>query len=437
MMKELIQRAWIVKTGNVNKDLPFKGYLVIDHGKIVEIDKGDPPQKLISEVDHITDAKGKWLMPGLVNTHGHLGSSLLRGHGDDLKLDTWLKNVMWPNEQKFNRELVQTATELAISEMIRTGTTTYLDMYHLSMPEHAEMALEKGFRAVLCRGMIAFGSKEEQEAKLQESIELAKEYHNQGEGRLRIMLSPHAPYTCPPSFFERTAELASEHSLMIHTHASETAQETVRHFEEYGMRPVEHLYDLGILNQDVLLAHAVHLNAKELEMLKETDTAVSHNPMSNLKLGSGIADIPAMLQKGIRVAIGTDSTASNNSLDLFEEMRFAAMIQKGIYQDPTVTKAEEILRMGTREGANILGYQEAGDICEGLDADLILIDPDQPHLTPWTPERIHSHLIYAVKGSDVTDVWIRGKRQMKQKNLLMIDEEKIFYESNELVKYFE
>ncbi|AOM82838.1 amidohydrolase [Salisediminibacterium beveridgei] len=436
-MKEIIQNAWIIRTGGVIKKIPFNGYVVIEHGKITGIHEGVPSPAQIAESDEVTNASGKWLMPGLVNTHGHLGSSLLRGHGDDLKLDTWLKTVMWPNEQKFDSKLVRTAAELAISEMIRSGTTTYLDMYHLSMPELAEMALKRGFRAVLCRGMIAFGSSEEQEAKLQESIDLSKHYHNQGEGRIRVMLSPHAPYTCPPSFYERTAELASEHGLMIHTHASETASETAKHFEEYGMRPVEHLYQLGVLHQDVLLAHAVHLNEAELDFLKETNTAVSHNPMSNLKLGSGIADIPSMQQKGIRIAIGTDSTASNNSLDLFEEMRFAAMIHKGMYQDPTVTKAEEILRMGTSEGANILGYQKTGDIREGFDADLILIDPDQPHLTPWTPERIHSHLIYAVKGSDVTDVWIQGKRQMNKKELLMIDEEKILYESNELVKYFE
>lgn len=436
-MKEMIRNAWIINTGSIDKNIPFKGNIMIESGKIIEIIKGEPSELKISSADKVTDAKGKWLMPGLVNTHGHLGSSLLRGHGDDLLLDKWLKTVMWPNEQKFDKKLVKTAAQLAISEMIRSGTTTYLDMYHLAMSELAEMALEKGFRAVLCRGMIAFGTQEEQESKLQESIKLAKLYHNQGEGRLRVMLSPHAPYTCPPSFYKRVAVLAAEHNLMIHTHVSESAEETNKHIHDYGLRPVEHLYQLGILDQDVLLAHAVHLSDHELDLLKETDTAVSHNPMSNLKLGSGIADVPAMLNKGVRVAIGTDSTASNNSLDLFEEMRFAAMIHKGVYEDPTVTRAEDILRMGTEIGAKALGYQRVGDIREGFDADIILIDPDQAHLTPWTPERIHSHLIYAVKGSDVTDVWIQGRRQMKARELLTIDEEQIRYDSNELVKNFE
>lgn len=436
-MDALVHNVWIITMENNEKCVPFYGYLVIRDGRINDIDFGKPDQSLIDEAKEVIDGGGKWLMPGLVNTHGHLGSSLLRGHGDDLKLDTWLKTVMWPNEAKFDQELVQTAAELAMMEMISSGTTTFLDMYHLAMPELAQIVREKGLRAVLCRGMIAFGTETEQDEKIQEAVSLADSYHKAADGRIRVMMSPHAPYTCPPEFYLKAAEQAKNHELMLHTHISESPGEVDEHLRTYGMRPVEHMHRLGLLNDEVLLAHAVHLTDEELAMLKETNTAVSHNPMSNLKLGSGIARIPEMKQQGIRVSLGTDSTASNNNLDLFEEMRFAALIHKGVNHNPESTDAYSILRMATEDGAAVLGYSQVGTITKGADADFILIDPDQPHLTPWTPERVISHLVYAVKGSDVTDVWIRGRRQLENRTFLEFDRERIIHKSNELVKYFE
>lgn len=436
-MDTLLHNVWIVTMRDNEKTVPFYGYLTISDGRIKEVGKGNPELELVERTNEVVDGKGKWLMPGLVNTHGHLGSSLLRGHGDDLKLDTWLKTVMWPNEAKFDQNLVQTAAELAIMEMISSGTTTYLDMYHLAMPELAEMAMDKGIRAVLCRGMIAFGTEKEQDEKIQEAVSLADTFHRAADGRIRVMMSPHAPYTCPPDFYLKTAEQAKNNHLMLHTHVSESPGEVEEHLKVYGMRPIEHMNRLGLLGEDVLLAHAVHVTDDELAMLNETNTAVSHNPMSNLKLGSGIARIPEMVRQGIRVSLGTDSTASNNNLDLFEEMRFAALIHKGVNLDPESTDAFSILRMATAEGASVLGYSQTGMLTPGLDADLILIDPDQPHLTPWTPERMISHLVYSVKGSDVTDVWIRGRRQLKEGSFLEFDQERIIHKSNELVKYFE
>ncbi|ADU30171.1 amidohydrolase [Evansella cellulosilytica] len=408
----------------------FQGFVIIKGGTFQEVGSGYPSKKILDTADEVINGKGKWMMPGLVNTHGHLGSTYLRGAGDDIPLMNWLENVMWPAERRFTRETVLQAASLAILEMVKSGTTTFLDMYHLHMDNIAELVIESDMRAVLCRGMIGHCSDQEQEEKLLESIQLYHNFHGENDNKLTVALSPHAPYTCPPVFLEKVVDKAVENGMWIHTHVSETKKEVVDHIQKYGKRPVEHLNELGMFNVPCLIAHAVHVNDEELNILKEKGVSISHNPMSNLKLGSGIAPIPKMLDLNLSVSLGTDSTASNNNLDMFEELRIATLIQKGLHEDPTITSSEAYLRMATQYGAKSLQINNVGEIKENFIADFILIEPEVPHLLPWNEDRIISHIVYSMKGSDVTDSFVQGKQIMRNRELLQLDEEKILYEAN-------
>ncbi|UCZ54812.1 amidohydrolase [Bacillus shivajii] len=422
-MKLLIHSVTIV-TMNENDDI-VDGYVVVEDGKFKEVTAGYPNDSLIDQADETINGQGKWLMPGFVNTHGHLGSSLLRGAGDDMPLMDWLQNVMWPNEQRLTKEDVEKAAKLAVVEMIKSGTTTFLDMYHLHMEQMAELTIESNMRAVLCRGMIGLCSEEEQYGKINESVSLHKHFHGENAGKLHVALAPHAPYTCPPAFLEKVVDAAEKHNMWIHTHVAETKREVLEHKEKYNETQVSHLNKLGLFDVPCLIAHGVHLNDEEQHILSEKNVSVSHNPMSNLKLGSGIANIPELINKGINVAIGTDSTASNNNLSMVEELRFASLIHKGTYQDPTVTQSKDILKMATVNGAKALQLEDIGFIQEGSFADFILINPDRAHLTPWNKERVHSHLVYALKDDDISDVFVQGKQLMKDRELLFLDEQKI------------
>lgn len=407
----------------------YEGYVILENGFFKKVGKGTPEETEFTAEDQIIDGKGKWLLPGLINTHGHLGSSYLRGAGDDMPLMEWLETVMWPNESKFSKETVKNASLLALLEMTKTGTTTFLDMYHLHMAQMAELAIESELRAVLCRGMIGFCSEEEQDEKIAESVWLYKNYNGANNDKIAVAMSPHAPYTSPPTFLMKVRAAAEQNGMWIHTHVSETKGEVIKHIEQFGKSPVKHLDEIGLFDVPCLIAHGVHLNEEDLNILQKKNVSVSHNPMSNLKLGSGIAPLPEMLKRGINVAIGTDSTASNNNLDMLEEIRFTAMIHKGVKEDPTVTTSEKCLRMAMEHGAKALQIEGLGRIQEGYKADFIMINPFVPHLLPSDHNRIASHLVYAAKGSDVTDSFVGGIQVMKDKETLFLDEEKILYEA--------
>lgn len=407
--------------------VPFPGYAVIKNDMITETAEGEPPEQNGLQV---IDGGGSWLLPGFVNTHGHAGSSLLRGAGDDIPLDVWLKTVMWPNEQKFDKEIVDAATDLALLEMTKSGTTAFLDMYHLHMSSFADKIADRGFQAVLGRGMIGLGSSSDQKERLIETEHLIQNYHGAADKRLHIAVTPHAPYTCPPAFISDAAELAAKYQVLFHTHCAETRKEVEEHIETYGMHPVEHLKQLGVLELPVLLAHAVHVSEQHIQLLAKHKTSVSHNPTSNLKLGSGIAPVAQMRNNGIKVALGTDSTASNNTLDMVEEMKIAALIHKGAAEDPTATNAEDIFQSATVTGAEALLLENRGRIAAGYKADMMLVRPETAHLQPVHLERIKSHLVYALKSSDIQDLWIHGKKVMADRETTTLDEEKIIYEAN-------
>lgn len=408
-----------------------EGALGIEDEKIIYVGKV-PGDEELAEYDEVIRLQNQAILPGLVNTHGHAGMTLLRGYGDDLPLQEWLEQKMWPLESRFGARQVRAGTALAILEMLKSGTTCFLDMYD-HMEEVAQLVVTSGMRGVLCRGVIGLGSEREQEEKLQDAIAFSKNWHLQGEGRVTVMLSPHAPYTCSPALIQRFVDAAVQLSLPIHTHMSETEREVEQNVEEYGQRPVAHLHELGVFAVPCLVAHAVHVNDEEIALLAEHQVKVAHNPRSNLKLGSGIAPIPQMLKKGIRPGLATDSAASNNRLSLLDEIQMAALIHKGYQQNAVLVPAYTALQMGTLYGAESLFLDQLiGSLEVGKQADFIVVDLNGAHLQPQ--HQVVSHLVYAATGEDIRDVYVKGKQLLRNGESLTLDEEKIKYEANAAIQ---
>lgn len=430
-MKRLFKNGVII-TANEQNEWFSKGYLVVEGDKIVAVGAGDYEDE--ASCSEVIDLKGKWVSPGWINTHGHAAMSLLRGYADDLPLQEWLENKMWPMEGQFTADTVRAGTQLAVVEMLKSGTTCFVDMYD-HMHVVAEVVEEAGIRAVLARGVIGLCSEEEQKRKLEEAVQFCQDWHLKADGRITTMMSPHAPYTCPPDYIRRIVDKAVELDLPIHIHLSETAREVEQNVQDYGKRPVAHLRDLGVFSRPTLVAHAVHINEEEIEIFKEYGVKISHNPASNLKLGSGIAPIAKYIEHGLRPAIGTDSAASNNNLDMFQEVRLAALIHKGAQQNPTFVPADTALKMGTSWGAEAVFLEDTGMLAVGKKADFIIINAHQAHLQPVSNPI--SHLIYSASGHDVEDVYIDGRQVVKQRECLFLDEEKIIFEANKAFQALE
>lgn len=425
-MKTIITHATVL-TVNEQNEVILDGAVAFEGSQITYV--GPTPDD-VSDYEEVVDAKGNYVLPGFINTHGHAGMSLLRGYADDLPLQQWLEDKMWPLEAQFTADHVKWGAHLSIIEMIRTGTTTFVDMYD-HMGEVAKAVEETGLRARLCRGMIGLCSEEERQVKLVEAVQFAKEWDNQANGRITVMMSPHAPYTCSPEFITQIIEKADELSIPIHIHMSETRWEVEQNVKDYGVRPVAHLENLGVFTRPTLVAHAVHLTDDEIEVLANYQVKVSHNVVSNLKLASGVAPVPKMLEKGISVSLGTDSSASNNNLNLFEELKLAAIVHKGVGYNPVAVPAEEALRMATRYGADgVFQSDKLGSIEVGKQADLIVLDALQAHFHP--AHNPISHVVYAANGRDVIDTIVAGKYLMRNRELLTVDEEQAIYEANRM-----
>ncbi|GAB7387561.1 amidohydrolase [Bacillaceae bacterium] len=425
-MRTIIVNATII-TLNESGDILAGGAIGFSEKGIDYL--GETPSDL-SGYDQVIDGRHKAVLPGLVNTHGHAAMSLLRGYADDLPLQEWLEEKMWPLEAKFTAEHVKWGTLLSLAEMIRSGTTCFVDMYD-HMEEVAQAVETSGIRGVLTRGVIGLCSPEEQRRKLEEAVRFAVSWHGRANGRIRTMMAPHAPYTCPPEYIAKIVAKAEEHDLPVHIHVSETQREVEQNIKDYGVRPVAHLEKLGVFRRPTLVAHAVHLTDEEIEILARYDVKVSHNPGSNLKLASGIARVPQLMRRGVTVSLGTDSAASNNNLDMFEEIRLAALLHKGSSGDPTVVPALEALKMGTVYGARAAFLPPSvGALKVGNAADLITVSLDRPHFQPAGP--IVSHLVYSACGNDVCDLFVDGKPIMRERELLTLDEERIMYEANRL-----
>ncbi|WHX47335.1 amidohydrolase [Paenibacillus woosongensis] len=399
------------------------GYMLVEDDLITYIGSERPEG---SENAEVMDGKGLLFLPGLINTHGHAAMSLLRGYGDDMVLQKWLQEKMWPMEAKFTRNDVYWGTALSVLEMIKGGTTTFLDMYD-HMDKVAQVTEESGIRGVLMRGAIGLCPPDVQKQKLDEAVAFARNWHGKADGRITAMISPHAPYTCPPDYIEQFVQAAHDLDLPMHTHMSETQAEVEQNVADYGARPVEHLLKLGMFSRPTLLAHGVHLTDEEIEVLAAHKVAISHNPGSNLKLASGVARVPELLKAGVTVSLGTDGAASNNNLDMFEEIRLAALIHKGVSGDPTAVPALEALRMGTEYGAQSVFLNNTGKLAAGMKADFIALNTEQAHFVPRTD--YVSHVVYSAGPKDVEHVWVDGKQIVKHGACLTLDEERIRHEA--------
>ncbi|CAM5795573.1 amidohydrolase [Brevibacillus borstelensis] len=395
----------------------FTGDLLIEGDKIAMV-----APMIDQPADQVISAKGMAVMPGLVNAHNHGAMSLLRGFSDDLKLMDWLDKKMLPAEARMTEEDVYWGTKLAIAEMIRSGTTTFADMY-VCMDAVANAVVESGMRASLTRGLVFL--QDDGGRRMREGIDLVEKWSGAGDGRITTMFGPHAPYTCPPEPLREVIALARQRRIPLHIHLAETKEETVKIRENYGETPTEYLYHLGMFEHThVLLAHAVHLTRKDIGYLRGMRGGVAHNPVSNLKLGCGIAPVMEFKRQGITVGMGTDGAGSATTLDMFAEIKAATWMQKLDYGDPTQLSAEEALRMATIESAKLLGIDhEVGTLEAGKKADLILIDLNQPHLQPI--HNLFSLVAYSVNGSDVDTVIVNGQILMRQHQLTTLSREEI------------
>ncbi len=407
-----------------NKDLTVEKGDILISGNIIE----KTGENIDSAGARVIDGNNAFVMPGLVNTHTHVAMNLLRSYADDMELKPWLEEKIWPAEENLRGEHVYWGSMLAFLEMIKSGTTTFADMYFF-MDDVAKAAVEIGIRGVLARGLIQFTDSEGK--NLQENIELVKKYHKKDDGRITCLIGPHAPYTTSPEYLKKVMEAADENGVGLHIHISETKQEVEDIYKEHGVSPVEYLESLGLFQRHIVAAHCVHVSEKDMDILKKYNVGVCHNPGSNLKLASGIAPVPALLVKGINVGIGTDGASSNNNLNMFEEMHLTALIHKGYNLNPLILNAREVLEMATIGGARVLGLEnEIGSLEEGKKADIIIIDLERPHLYPKAD--LISNMVYSAQASDVKTVIINGRIVMENYKLTTYDEKEILIKSDEM-----
>ncbi len=378
------------------------------------------------------------IMPGLINVHGHTPMALLRGLADDLRLDVWLMGYMMPVEREFvNPGFAWLGTQLAAAEMIRGGTTTFMDMYYFEEAV-ADAAAQAGLRGVCAESILKFSCPDA--GSYEEALDWTRDFIGRWKGHPLIIpgIAPHAPYTTTPELLEAAATLAMEFDVPLHIHLAETNQEIEDHIREYGMRPIPWLKKLGLFEAKATAAHCVHLDESEMRILQEHNVGVAHNPSSNLKLSSGISPVARMLAMGVNVGIGTDGAASNNDLDMFEEMRLAALLAKGSTMDPTALPARQALEMATIMGARAMHIENiTGSLEAGKRADLIVVNMNDVRHVPYfrrTSEALYSRLVYASHDEDVRDVMVNGRWLMRDRRLLTLDLEVLRGEASALAQ---
>lgn len=403
--------------------------LLVEGRKITKIEDDIPLM-----AHKVIDGRDRLILPGFVNTHTHVSMSLLRSYGDDMELFSWLQDRIWPVEAKLTKKDVEIGARLGIGEMLLSGTTTFLDMYQ-DMEMVGKAVVETGIRGHISRGTIYSGDRQKDKAALQELESLANRFHRAEEGRIQVMAGPHAIYTNNEAFLKKQMAIATEYGLGINIHLAETKKEFDDCLAMYGCTPVEYLRRIGLFEHElVVAAHMVHVTPEDRRIVREYNIGVAHNPKSNLKLGSGIADIAEFLKLGIRVGIGTDGVASNNAQDMVEELRMASLLQKGIHNDATLLRAYEVLRMATLGGAEVLGIDHhVGRLKEGYEGDIIMVDLNQPHFYPRENSPI-ANLVYSSKSSDIVMTMVAGKILMDQRRLTTIDIKETYGQVGEAVK---
>ena len=406
-------------------------FTVIPDGAVAILDENivavGPSDEVLGlhQADDVVDCAGCAVIPGLVNAHTHVAMTLLRGLADDLRLDVWLMGYMMPVEREFvSPDFVRTGTLLGCAEMIRSGVTTFCDMYYFE-DDVARATAEAGMRGVLGQTVLIFPAPDAQ--SYEDSIESGRRFIEKWKGHPLIIpaIAPHAHYTCPPEVLRACVDLATEYNVPLHTHVSETVSEVEEARKQHGMPVVPWIKKHGLLDTKLIAAHCVHVDLGEIRALQRAGAGVAHNPSSNLKLASGVAPVPQMLEVDLKVGIGTDGCASNNDLDMFEEMRLASFIAKGVSGDPLAVPARATLMLATIGGARALHVDHlTGSLVEGKRADVAVVDLNGLHNTPRfqrDEETIYSQLVYACKASDVRDVWCNGKALMRDRRVLTVD----------------
>ncbi|MDR1618836.1 MAG: amidohydrolase [Treponema sp.] len=401
-----------------------QGRIVVEGDRIARLGSGDQ----VEARGEILDMGGALAMPGLVNTHTHSHSSIFRGLGDDLPLMDWLQKAMWPLEKFLTRESMYHAARLSCLEYIHSGITTYADQIYFA-DAAARAARESGLRCFLAATVFQGPSPETDDTFRAACAFIEQWRGGEKETRVYPCIGPHAPYSVDEDLFRRIRALAEKYGLLIHTHISETADENNIIMKKTGLSPVRWLESLGIFELPVLAAHSIHLDEADLSVYERCGAAVSYNPVSNLKLVSGIMPLAAMRRRGITVGIGTDGAQSNNSMDLLRDLRTGVLIQKQKNGDAAFFNAREAVRMATIDGARALRIDgETGSLRAGKKADIIFLDPAGPRLVPLHPSRsarLYSTVCYAASGGDVRDVMVEGRWVMRDRRAVNLCEEEI------------
>ncbi|MBI3920394.1 MAG: amidohydrolase [Armatimonadetes bacterium] len=411
-------------------DLRVEGQRIAAITPTGEEARAEAPDRPRAKPGTVIDGANMVAIPGLINAHTHAAMVLLRGYADDMALEPWLEEMIWPTESRIVAEDVYWGTMLATVEMLKSGTTTLCDMYHFF--ESAARAM----RDAKIRGVpsgVLLGFLPEPERRLRQAMDFCKEWNGAAEGRITVMLAPHALYTCSREILEKFVEAAADLGVKLHTHLAETEAEVRRVQQEYGRHPVEAMDEIGMFDVGLVAAHCVHVTDEHIEIFREKKVGVAHNPTSNMKLASGSAPVQKMLQRGVTVGVATDGAASNNNLSMVEEMHLAALLDKVFSKDPTAVSAYSALEMATRNGARALGLQDqVGQLKEGMKADIVLFDFDKPHLCPR--HNVVSHLVYSAMGSDVDTVLVDGEILLHKGKLTQLDEQEIMARASEAAR---
>ena len=417
--------------------LPETGYgegnwhITIENKRIASITK-NLPDTVGAEV---IDAKGNLLIPGFYNAHCHAAMTLFRGYGEDLPLQRWLEERIFPAEDRLNYENVTVATRLAIAEMLKGGIVSFSDMYMFE-DAVAEVVLETGVKANLSRALVSFSPEANiaSDSRFAEAKALVEKYQNADDERVKVDFSLHAEYTNLPHYIAEVSEYAATNGLRMHLHVSETEKEHNECIARHGKTPTRLFYDLGTFNTPTLAAHCVWVSNEDIAILAEKQVSVVHNPVSNLKLGSGVMPLGKMISAGVNVCLGTDGVASNNRLDILREMQTAAILHKGVLLDPTATTASQMPKLATRNGALAQGRADCGEIRIGARADLILIDRNSIHNMPCFDN--YAMLCYSAERSDVLLTMVDGRILYQNGTYTLIDEERLRYDAQRVFAHY-
>lgn len=422
MSKILIKNADIITLDHPHEVLRNSDIAIAD-GIIQAI--GTVPDNFLP--DEILDAADQVVMPGFFNAHTHAPMTMVRGWAEDLPLDRWFNERIWVAESALTEEDVYWGAALAAAEMIRSGTVGFADHYFW-MDRVAEVVEQSGLRATLAWCVFGLGAEQEiGNTTLNLTVEFVKRWQGAAGGRIRTVLGPHSPYVCSPAFLVQVAERAALLGVGVHLHVAESREQVNNSLAQHGRTPVAHLAHLGLFDGPAIAAHCIYGNDEDLSILADKGVSVASCPGCYMKLGMGVPPLPDMLARGINVALGTDGTASNNNLDMLEEVRLTALMHKNARLDPQLLPGDLVLRLATQNSARAMGFPQSGTIAPGRAADLIILDFHRPHLRPR--HNLIANVIYAAQAGDVRHVMVDGHWLMRDRELLTLDEERIIYEA--------